>query len=58
MKEIYRKSVLEKMSSPEQLDKAITIISPSFWIAAAGIQAEDWKTIRKKVKIPTALPDG
>ena len=37
---IYRKSALEKLSSPEQLDKAIVIVSPSFWIAfmgAAGI---------------------
>jgi len=36
MAELYRKSVLEKLSSPEQLDKMITIISPSFWIAAIG----------------------
>lgn len=36
MAELYRKSMLEKLSSPEQLDKIITIISPSFWIAAIG----------------------
>ena len=36
MADIYRKSALDKLSSPEQLDKAITIISPSFWIAAIG----------------------
>ncbi len=36
MADIFRKSSLDKLSSPEQLDKAITIISPSFWIAAAG----------------------
>lgn len=36
MAELYRKSLLDKISSPEQLDKAVTIISPSFWIAAAG----------------------
>ena len=35
-KEVYRKSVLEKLSSPEQLDRMITIISPTFWLAAAG----------------------
>lgn len=33
MSEIYRKSSLEKLSSPEQLDKAIVIISPNFYIA-------------------------
>ena len=36
MADIFRKSSLDKLSSPEQLDKAITIISPSFWIAALG----------------------
>lgn len=36
MANIYRKAALDKISSPEQLDKTITIISPSFWIAAAG----------------------
>ena len=36
MADIYRKSALEKMSSPEQLDKAIVIVSPSFWLAMLG----------------------
>lgn len=36
MADLYRKAALDKLSSPEQLDKAITIISPSFWIAAIG----------------------
>lgn len=36
MAEIYRKAALDKLSSPEQLDKMIKIISPSFWIAAIG----------------------
>lgn len=36
MAEIYRKSSLEKLSSPEQLDRMIVITSPSFWIAIAG----------------------
>ena len=39
MKEIYRKSVLEKMSSPEQLDKALRITSPLSWIALLTIAA-------------------
>lgn len=33
---IYRKSTLDRMSSPEQLDKMIVITSPSFWLALAG----------------------
>lgn len=36
MADIFRKSSLDKLSSPEQLGRAITIISPSFWIAAIG----------------------
>ncbi len=36
MAEIFRKSALEKLSSPEQLDKAIVIVSPSFWLAMLG----------------------
>ena len=33
MGRIYRKAALEKISSPDQLDKAVTIVSPSFWLA-------------------------
>ena len=33
---IYRKSSLDKLSSPEQLDRMIVITSPTFWIAVAG----------------------
>lgn len=33
MMQLYRKDLLEKMSSPEQLDKAVVIVSPSFWLA-------------------------
>ncbi|MBQ9347148.1 MAG: biotin/lipoyl-binding protein, partial [Oscillibacter sp.] len=36
MADVYRKSLLEKLSSPDQLDKMIVIISPSFWVAAMG----------------------
>lgn len=36
MAKLYRKSLLEKMSSPDQLDKAIVITPPSFWIAVTG----------------------
>lgn len=35
-KQIYRKSMLERMSSPDQLDKMIVITSPSFWLALLG----------------------
>lgn len=37
MADIYRKSSLEKLSSPEQLDKMIKITSPSVWISFIGI---------------------
>ena len=37
MAALYRKSSLEKLSNPEQLDRAITITSPMSWIALAGI---------------------
>ena len=33
MAQLYRKSALEKISSPEQLDKALTVTSPMSWIA-------------------------
>ena len=36
MAEIFRKSALEKLSSPEQLDKMIVITSPSFWLSMIG----------------------
>ena len=36
MKNIYRKSAIEKLSSPEQLDEMITIIHPSFWVASVS----------------------
>ena len=36
MADIFRKSALDKISSPEQLDRSIRMISPSFWIAAVG----------------------
>lgn len=36
MGNIYRKSSMERLSSPEQLDKMIRIASPSLWIAVAG----------------------
>lgn len=39
MAEIYRKSSLERLSSPEQLDKMIKITSPSLWISFIGIIA-------------------
>lgn len=36
MANLYRKSMMDKLSSPEKLDQSIIIISPSFWIAAIG----------------------
>lgn len=37
MAQLYRKSALERISSPEQLDKALTVTSPLSWIALAAV---------------------
>ena len=39
MADIYRKSALEKLSSPEQLDRMIVITPLSFWLAMIGAGA-------------------
>ncbi|MBI9100110.1 MAG: NHLP bacteriocin system secretion protein [Spirochaetaceae bacterium] len=36
-KELFRKVVLERMSSPEQLDQTIKVIKPGSWMALLGI---------------------
>ena len=36
MSKVYRKAALDKLSSPEQLDRMIVIVSPSFWLFLAG----------------------
>ena len=36
MADLFRKTSLEKLSSPEQLDKMIVITPPSFWMALSG----------------------
>ncbi len=35
-KNLYRKSSLEKISSPEQLDQMLTLTSPAVWLAILG----------------------
>lgn len=37
MAQLYRKSSIEKLSNPEQLDRAITVTSPMSWIALIGV---------------------
>lgn len=37
MAQLYRKAALERISSPEQLDKALVISSPLSWLALAAI---------------------
>lgn len=37
MADLYRKSSLERLSSPEQLDKALRVTSPMSWLALLGI---------------------
>jgi multidrug efflux pump subunit AcrA (membrane-fusion protein) len=36
MREIFRKTALDQISSPDQLDQVIVITPPSFWIAMLG----------------------
>jgi HlyD family secretion protein len=35
--EIFRKAALERLSSPEQLDQAVTVVPRHSWIALAGV---------------------
>lgn len=37
MNNIFRKSALERLSSPEQLDKTIVVTSPMSWLAILGV---------------------
>lgn len=37
MADLYRKSALERMSNPEQLDKVLKVTSPMSWLALIGI---------------------
>ncbi len=37
MSNIFRKTALEKISSPDQLDEVIVITPPSFWLAMTGM---------------------
>ena len=37
MSGIFRKAALDRLSSPEQLDKQIKITSPMLWLAAGGV---------------------
>lgn len=37
MANLYRKSSIEKLSNPEQLDRIITITSPMSWLALLGV---------------------
>ena len=37
MAELYRKSALERLSSPEQQDKTIVVVSPMSWIVLAAL---------------------
>lgn len=37
MTELYRKSALERIASPEQLDKALKVTSPLSWLSLIGV---------------------
>lgn len=45
MADLYRKAALERISSPEQLDKALKITSPMSWLALGGISLIIFVTI-------------
>ena len=37
MAELYRKSALERLSNPEQLDKSLVVVSPMSWVALLAL---------------------
>jgi len=37
MSNVYRKSAIERLQSPEQLDKALVVTSPLSWLALVGV---------------------
>ena len=37
MKNIYRKTAIERLSSPEQLDKPVEILRPGRWLVIVGM---------------------
>ena len=37
MAQVFRKSALEKLPSPEQLDKAMVVTSPASWAVLTGV---------------------
>ena len=37
MADLYRKSALERISNPDQLDKALTVTSPMSWLALIAV---------------------
>ncbi|MCL1918268.1 MAG: hypothetical protein FWG14_08125 [Peptococcaceae bacterium] len=39
MADVFRKSALERLSNPEQLDKVITVSKPVSWLALVGLAA-------------------
>jgi len=58
MPDLYNKAALERLSNPEQLDKAITVSKPASWIALLGVTiviavAIVWSILGT---LPTILP--
>jgi hypothetical protein len=58
MPDLYNKAALERLSNPEQLDKAITVSKPASWLALIGITlvfatAIVWSVLGT---LPTVLP--
>jgi len=58
MSDLYNKAALERLSSPEQLDKAITVSKPASWLVLLGIAVVIVAAIIWSVlgTLPTVLP--
>jgi len=58
MADLYNKAALERLSSPEQLDKAITVSKPASWLALLGIAVVIVAAIVWSVfgTLPTVMP--
>ena len=60
MSKVFRKIALERLSSPEQLDKLITVTTPGGWLALLGLCLVLTLSIVWAIfgKIPTTVTGG
>lgn len=57
MAQLYRKSALEKISSPEELDKTLVVSSPASWLVLIGLTLIIFVTVTWSIKgtIPVTI---